>query len=547
MTLEINTNNKSQYLQYLLLAIFIFFSFYFAIGSYPLFDNNEGLYSNIGKLMLLNKNFIIPYLNCVPYIEKPPLLYWLLSLSFSTFDFTAFAARFVTTSAATFLCAAILYFTKKINLSKTGVFSVLIFSTSIGISIISRMVYFDMLFTLFVSLSLFSLFYWYESQKKSALRIGYAMVGFAVLTKGLIAIILVAGSFIAFLAVEKKLRSHFIKLLDPLAIILFLAIVLPWHIAATLKHKGFAWHYFIEEHFLRFLSQREPHDYYQGPIYYYLPRIMIYIFPWSIFTPLIFHRDKNLAIMEKKLINFAWCWLLIPLIFFSLSKAKANYYMVVSMPALAIILGIKIKRLISNHNPKILTTWITTILLTVAIGMTLVLFYFANKVNISPKFIIATIIYCVVASVFSIYQMKKPMVSTIALGGLIIPIVFMMISYIKTDEQNLSAAKVGIYLNDHAKGKPLYLYQEFEDFSALSFYAPSCFKIIDTKSHDLYYGAHLSKYKYMFVDNNSSLKFSDRAYIIVPNKKLSQFYQNPAAQKLSILKTFDKLTILKNP
>ena len=541
-------DKKQRYWQwYLILFVVTFFSFYFAIGSYPLFDNNEGLYASIAKHMLLNKSFVIPYLNCVPYIEKPPFLYWLLSLSFSVFGLTAFAARFVTTTSAVLLCIAIIYFAKKIKQPQIGFISALIFASSIGVSIIARMVYFDMLFTLLISGSLFCLFYWYESQKIIALRSGYLFLGLAILTKGLIAAVLVCGSFGLFLILEKNFRRYLYKSLDPAAILLFLAIVLPWHFAAAIQHKGFTWHYIIEEHFLRFLSKREPHDYYQGPIYYYLPRIMIYLFPWSLFMPLIFWRTKDLNPSEQKLLRFSWCWLLFPLVFFSLSSAKANYYMIASMPALAIILGIKMKNLMSK-NFKIFNIWSAIILFIVALGLSFVIFTNVIQINgLDKNLVIVAIIYSLLAGIASIIFVRNSQAIIALVAGLIIPIVIIMVSYIKTTKDNLSAAEAGIYLTSEAKNKPLYIYQDFENFSALSFYAPSCFKIIDTQSSDLYYGAHLPQFKNQFVNKEEFLEeTSDKqVYVVIPTKKLSQFYHSLDPKNFTLAKQFNNLTVMR--
>ncbi len=65
------------------------------------------------------------------------------------------------------------------------------------------------------------------------------------------------------------------------AVLIFLAIAAPWHIAASLVEPIFPWFYFINEHVLRFLGKREPHDYYAGSWWYYLPRMALYLFPWS--------------------------------------------------------------------------------------------------------------------------------------------------------------------------------------------------------------------------------------------------------------------------
>lgn len=533
---------KHEYWWYVILAVLAFFSFFFAIGSYPLFDNNEGLYASIAKFMLLHKEFIIPHLNCVPYIEKPPLLYWLLAGSFSLLGFTALAARLVTATSAALICVAIVFFAKKIKQSPIGIYSALIFASSIGVSIIARMVYFDMLFTLLISCTLFCLFYWYEYNKVGVLRIAYCFLGLAILTKGLVALVLILGSFILFLILEKNLR-HLYKVFDPLGIALFLAIVLPWHIAAMIKHQDFFRHYIIEEHFLRFFNQREPHDYYNGPIYYYLPRIMIYLLPWSFFMPLIFWRIKDLDVTAKKLLRFAWCWLLMPLVFFSFSSAKANYYMIVSMPALAIILSIQLTNLVTKYRLQIFGIWGALLLFSVAatLGVGYYTFFTTNIV------IVATL-YALVAGVIVLFIKQYHEIIMIMIAALIILLVLVMVSYVSVIKNNISTAEAGTYLTLAAKDQPIYIYQDFDNISALAFYSPNCFKIIDSQSSDLYYGKTLRKFQTQFVDKKELLSAAQHQtiYVTVPIKKLTLFYQKMEPMKFSLLKEFSLVAIVRN-
>ncbi|MBU0744025.1 MAG: glycosyltransferase family 39 protein [Gammaproteobacteria bacterium] len=543
-----NLNRKYEYYWCLVLCLVGFFSFYFALGAYPLFDNNEGLYASIAKYMLLSKEFIIPHLNGVPYIEKPPLLYWLLSLSFSGFGFSAFAARLVTVTSAALVFVVMILFTKKIKQPKIGIMGSLIFASSVGVSIIARMVYFDMLFTFLISGALFCLFYWNDSQNKTSLRVAYLFLGLAVLAKGLIALVLICGSFGLFLIIEKKFR-RFYQILDPAGIALFLAIVVPWHIAAIMRHKGFAWQYFVEEHFLRFLDQREPHDYYHGPIYYYLPRIMVYLFPWSFFIPLVFLRTKGASELERKLLRFSWCWLLVPLIFFSLSSAKANYYMIVSVPALAIMLGIKISHFAKN-KANLFSIWVAVIFFIITLVLSVEYFTVASGLKIdanTKRVLIAAIFYGLLAGTIIMVKIRKQTVIMALLAAFIIPISVVMISYIKAAKDDLSSASAGIYLSTQAENKPLYLYQDFENVSALAFYAPACFKIIDSKSNDLYYGEHLPEFKQQFVNKEKFLQetINNKVYIVVPVKKLSQFYQAVSPEKFSVVKKFNKLEIVQ--
>ena len=534
----------SQLWQLGILAVLIFFSFYFALGSYTLLNNNEGLYASIAKYMLQNKAFIIPHLNCVPYIEKPPLLYWLLSLSFSICGFTAFAARFVTATSAALLCCTTLYFTYKINQLKIGITATLIFASSIGISIIARMVYFDMLLSFLIATALFAWFYWYETQKVAALRIGYAFLGLAVLTKGLVAIVLIAGTFGAFLLVEKSFREHCQRMVDWPGIILFLSIVLPWHITAIIQHKGFFWHYIISEHFLRFFNLREPHDYYHGPIYYYLPRILIYLFPWSFFTPLVFLKTHSPKL--TKLLRFSWCWLLIPLLFFSLSSAKANYYMIVSMPTFTIILGTKLTTLFASKHTRYFTGAVVLFLFATAIGLALIFVEVLAKyptIITCEKTIIATIMYGLTTGIISLIFLNQPQVATIALAGLIIPITIATTTVLKTINPEISSAQAGIYLTQNHKNNPVYLYQDFENISALAFYTNTCFKIIDSQSNDLYYGSQL--HPQWFLTQQEFLHTSTKpCYIVVPNKKLEKFFQNIDPTKFPTLQKYNDLTII---
>jgi len=51
--------------------------FFFHLGTYGLWEPDEARYAEIAREMLALHNFIVPHLNYVPYIEKPPLLYWL--------------------------------------------------------------------------------------------------------------------------------------------------------------------------------------------------------------------------------------------------------------------------------------------------------------------------------------------------------------------------------------------------------------------------------------------------------------------------------------
>lgn len=247
------------------------------LSGYGLLDDNEGLYAEVAREMLRTGNFVIPHLNTLPYLEKPPLLYYLVALSFTLFGESEFAARMVPVSAAILCMLVLIFFGHRINRPQTGRLAAVMLVTGLGFAILSRTLMIDVLLTALLSASLIFLYLWFEQDKRADLSASYALLGLAVLAKGLVAIVLfglIATSFI-FIARRPSFYQSFKALFDPFALGLFLLIAAPWHILASLYDSHFLWFYFVNEHLLRFLGQREPHDYYVGPVYYYLPRILV--------------------------------------------------------------------------------------------------------------------------------------------------------------------------------------------------------------------------------------------------------------------------------
>lgn len=396
--------------------------FYAGLGAYPLLNNNEGLYAQIAWEMLQSGDWVIPHLNGVPYIEKPPLLYWLIALSFKVFGKTAFAARLVPATFGFATCLSLYFFARSIHKKKLGQYSAVILASFAGFMIFSRMVFFDVALTFFLTAAALCFYKFYETLTKKYLYLFSALMAGAVLTKGIVALALMGVLIISFLCVEKKLE--FLKyFFNPVAILIFLGLTVPWHVAASLKEPGFAWFYFVNEHWMRFLDQRIPRDYYRGPWYYYVPRLLVYMVPWTFVIPFIIKKNlfSSLASFQKYLM----CWFLSFLFFFSVSKAKANYYMVVGLPPLALGLGHVVAEKMRQGR--------LILIVNMGIGLALVM-----------------------GGVW--YMNRHPRSFSV--------------------EPSLSAIQ---------KNVPIYLYKRFEELSTLPFYANRSIPIIDSESRDLWY------------------------------------------------------------
>jgi len=488
------TSNKKTPLDYLfiLLPLITLFTFYYGLSIYGLANNNEGLYAEAAKEMYFSHQHIIPTLSYLPYIEKPPLLYWLINASFHIFGVNTFAARLIPATSGIIACFSLVFFTKKINRLQEGLLAALILSTSLGFVLIARIVFFDMLLTAMISLCLINFYLAWLQGKKPFLYAGYIFLGLAVLTKSLVSLVLVGLIMGSFLILTQTFRSHAKLFFNPLGIFFFLLVTLPWHILAALQHPSFFQDFFINEQFLRFLDQRVPHDYYEGPLYYYFPRMILYLFPWGILLPLLALKKYRQNLLKDPLKIFLWLWFLVSLIFFSTSKAKANYYMVVSCPALALLLAAAIWQDFSQQ--RWLSFWRSII------GIFVILSF-----------------------------------SSIAFAAHIA----------KQYEDNFSAKNLAQFLQTDKK--PIFIYQEFERISSLLFYLNQPLKIIDVHSKDLWYGLK-------FAPKNWSLptkKFAkntmtDPYYVILRRERLAEFHKKTPALQFYPKASFGEWLVLSN-
>ncbi|MGB7481046.1 MAG: phospholipid carrier-dependent glycosyltransferase, partial [Burkholderiaceae bacterium] len=321
------------------------------LGSYGLLNNNEGLYAEIPREMLASgdwRQWIIPHLNGLPYMEKPPLLYWLTALSFALFGISEWSARLVPACSALACVALLLWFGRHAGHARAARLAALMFSTGFGVFAMSRALMFDMLLTALLTAALMLAWRRVTENRPRLLRWAYAWLALALLAKGFVALILFGLVALAFDFAASRSVRDFIgglgKWFEWRALAVFAAIALPWHLAASLVEPAFAWFYFINEHVLRFLGRREPHDYYGGAWWYYLPRMLLYLFPWSLLLPCLLARRQQAADGDSLLSRFLLLAWLLPLAFFSISSAKANYYLVAVMPFAALHLALAVER-----------------------------------------------------------------------------------------------------------------------------------------------------------------------------------------------------------
>jgi 4-amino-4-deoxy-L-arabinose transferase-like glycosyltransferase len=366
----------------------------------------------------------------------------------------------------------------------------------------SHVLMFDMLLTGLLTAALMFAYRYFSEREPRFLRWSYAFLALALLAKGLVAIALfglvVAGML---LLSARSVRGFFSELgswFAPLALLIFIAIAAPWHIAASMTEPIFAWFYFVHEHVLRFLGRREPHDYYLGPWWYYLPRMAIYLFPWSFLLPCLLLRSRAPAGQgDAGLTRFLWLAWLVPLAFFSLSGAKANYYLVAVMPFAALHLAIALEKRgflggVARAMPGILIGLLAGGLgVALAVRSPLPGDLIVWGLKQTQFLMLATGGMSLLAVAAAILAWRSARVGILAYLAVPLWTLVLLMAALPAMEPTISTRPIANYLQTSLVGHNVYLYREFEQQSSLPYYLKRVLPVIEVRSADLFWGDKL--------------------------------------------------------
>jgi 4-amino-4-deoxy-L-arabinose transferase-like glycosyltransferase len=279
----------------------VFFAVYVAaLFRPPLLDDADANHAEAAQHMAESGDWVTLKIDGIRYLEKPPLPYWLVAVLYRVVGQNVFATHLPNTLAL-LGCAWIAWLWGRRGWGqRAGLYAALGVLTSIGPFLYTRFYIPEALLTFLLLLALYSLLTGLESRRPTRFYGMWIALALAVLTKGLIAPIFFAAAAIPLLLVSGQWRRW--RSLKPVSgVLVFLAIALPWHILAGLANPGeghpvgnhptlgnvhgFWYFYFVNEHLLRFLGQRWPHDYNKLPFWLYWMLHLVWLFPWCLFLP----------------------------------------------------------------------------------------------------------------------------------------------------------------------------------------------------------------------------------------------------------------------
>jgi 4-amino-4-deoxy-L-arabinose transferase-like glycosyltransferase len=521
--------SATSYLMILILIIFI--AFFFGITTYSVVDVNEGLYAEIAREMLATGNYFIPHLNNVPYLAKPPLLYWLLAICYHFFGISSGSARLVPAISSTIVCLSFPLFGKLIQRTKEGLIAGLILATGAGFVIIGRVVFFDMVLTAFLTVALCSFYLWHQKEKPMYLQIAYVALALAFMTKGLLAILLFGFIVIFFMAFTKTPSKKFLKLFDPTGLALFIIIVGFWAVQAAKLQPNFFNAFFSQDQISGIFNVFAAHNYNAETFYHYIPRTLIYLAPWCLLIPILFWPINKKISKWNPLTIFLWLWFLIPFIVFTLSADKSDYYMVIGAPPLAMLLAIKLENIIRKNKHIILAVVfvLAIILFEMFFGYIIYFNTMPNSMTFSLMVLFAFLLLYGIAGCYLAFYSKNAVITFLMMAGLVIPLVVFYINFKVTTQDKYTQATIANYIKTNDKNRQVYLYQDYKKVSSLPFLLQTTIPIIDVQKDDILENTKGPIAKKSFMTTDDFVKFANKnpCYVIVLKDNFDTFNKIP--------------------
>jgi 4-amino-4-deoxy-L-arabinose transferase-like glycosyltransferase len=310
------------------------------LGERPLFDPDEGRYAEIPREMLNGGDWVIPHLNALVYLEKPPLQYWLTALAFQALGQSEFAARLCTGLAGYLALLTVFLVGRDLWGFDAGLRAALLTAASALFVLLGHQLTLDMLLSFWL-LAALGCFLAAQARRDIPRRwrgwmLGcWAAMALAVLTKGLIGVLIPGATVGAYLAWQRD-WTLLRRLNFRWGLPLFTAIAAPWFVLAARANAHFLRFFFIREHFLRFAT---PIEHRTQPWWFFMPVLVVGIMAWlpQAARALLVVPGQRVQRGQFDALRLLWIWCVFVLVFFSISDSKLIPYILPAIPALALL------------------------------------------------------------------------------------------------------------------------------------------------------------------------------------------------------------------
>ncbi|GIW46113.1 MAG: glycosyl transferase [Candidatus Binatia bacterium] len=319
------------------LGIGVAAAFFSTLGASPLIEPDEARYAEIAREMLVRGDWVTPTLNFVPYFEKPPLVYWLTTISLALFGQHDWAVRLWPALSGLVGVGCTARLAASMFGWPTGLLAGAILATTPLYFGMSQVLTLDMPLTAWCTASLVCA--WFvlarvPGRPTIAVVVFWLALGLGVLTKGPVAVVLVLGTLVLYaLAIGKP--GVLVRLVWVPGIVLFLVVAVPWFVLLSWRHPEFVSFFFVEQHLARYARPWEHRE----PPWFYIPVLLAGTLPWCALSAWAMVRvpGKLTSVQLGREDLFLGLWFATVLLFFSVSGSKLATYILPALPPLAIL------------------------------------------------------------------------------------------------------------------------------------------------------------------------------------------------------------------
>jgi 4-amino-4-deoxy-L-arabinose transferase-like glycosyltransferase len=328
------------------------------LGSGTLWDNSETAYGEVAREILLTHDWLVMHMNGLSWFVQPPLYFWIAAACVKAFGVTSFALRLPSALATIAMGGAVAYAGTRQLGARAGVYAAVVLSTSLMQAVVGRLAIMDALLDLAVAMTIFWWFRALQTGEDRYVVLGAVASALGFLAKGPVAPVVALLVLLPYAWWDRAVLHRPRARAYVWALLAFVAICTPWF-AAFVARSGpqaaarLIGHYTIGRYTGTIENQ-------SGPLWYYVPVLILGIFPWIAFLPSsiayaltrLGAANATSSQTDRSIIRLSLCWLIIPFLFFSFARTKLPNYIALELPAPALLIGMYLDDVVARVRSR---------------------------------------------------------------------------------------------------------------------------------------------------------------------------------------------------
>jgi len=321
---------------------------FWRLGASPLWDQDETKYAGIAREIVRTGQWVTLQWNGEPWFVHPPLWFWLTALTGRGLGLGEFTARFWSATSAAAGVALVYLMGRELFGPRCGLVAAFVLATTVQWFAQGRLAVFDPLLVVWMLLTLRFLWQGYAQRAPRSYAWAFATAGLGTLTKGFVAAVLPAGTFLLFLALRGEL-GQLRQVPWALGLGVYAILGGGWYVAQWVLHGASfartALGYYTLNRYVGVVEGQS------GPLWYYVPVVILGGFPWSVLYPWAFAAVLQERKDPRNLLLCSWCGFVF--VFFSLAGTKLPNYVLGLYPLASIMVARVLEPALREEDPAL--------------------------------------------------------------------------------------------------------------------------------------------------------------------------------------------------